>query len=204
MKIKPLFTIGYSGTNFDDFVKILKRHEIGAVADVRSQPYSRFSPDFCKKDLEVSLPVQGVKYVFLGRELGARREETECYLNGRIVYSLVEKTSAFREGVDRLLDGVRKKHLTVALLCAEKDPVDCHRFVLVSHHLKKHLTDIRHIIGDKVESNAQTEVRLLAKYKKINRELFRSDEEILEDVYQIHGERIAYDSSSAESEATQP
>lgn len=204
METTPLFTIGYSGKNFDEFVKIIKHHKIDVVADVRSQPYSSFSPDFSKNDLENGLRIYGVKYVFLGKELGARREEPECYVNGRVVYRLVEKAPAFKQGIDRLLDGLKNKHLRVALLCAEKDPLDCHRFVLVCHHLKNHLSDIRHIIGDAVEDNGQTELRLLAKYKKINRELFRSDEEILEDVYQAQAEKIAYDSSADESEVSQP
>ena len=200
----PLYTIGYSGVSFDEFVNALKRHRIDVVADVRSQPFSRFSPDFSKKELENGLYGARIKYVFLGKELGARRDEPECYVDGRASYPLVEKTAAFRQGIDRLLDGVRNKGLRVVLLCAEKDPVDCHRFMLVCHHLKRYLPDIRHIVGGQVETNAQTEARLLARYKKTNRDLFRSDEEVLEEVYLMHGEKIAYDASDAESEAAKP
>ena len=186
-----LFTIGYAGMALVDFMKVCEKNRIDVIADVRSSPYSRFAPDFCKERLEKSLPARGFKYVFLGRELGARREEPECYEGGRALYERIERTEAFQSGIARLRKGVLGKGFRVALLCAEKDPLDCHRFALICRHLKSELGDIRHIIGDRVETNAETEQRLLGRYNR-KPDLFQTREQVLEDVYREHGFRIAY------------
>jgi hypothetical protein len=187
----PLFTIGYAGMALDDFAKVCRENRIDVIADVRSSPYSRFSPDFCKERLEKSLSARGLKYVFLGRELGARREEPECYEDGGALYERIEKAEAFQNGIARLLKGVLIKGLRVALLCAEKDPLDCHRFALVCRRLKSDIGDIRHIIGGRVEANEETEQRLMDRYNR-KPDLFQTREQVLEDVYREHGFRIAY------------
>src|SRR6266576_3462651 len=102
---QPVFTVGHSNLEFTRFVALLKQHGIQAVADVRSSPYSQFNPQFNREPLQRGLRERGISYVFLGEELGARRSEPECYVDGRADYSLIVKTPAFIRGVDRITQG---------------------------------------------------------------------------------------------------
>jgi uncharacterized protein (DUF488 family) len=185
-----LFTIGYSNLKIDEFISMLKKHRIEAIADVRSNPFSKYNPDFNINDLRESLKNNGIKYVFLGEELGARRNEVECYRSGKVLYGLVPETLLFKKGINRLLTGIEK--MRVSLMCAEKDPINCHRFVLICHHLRTRINEIKHIINGEIEENIQTEKRLLSKYKLLNMEIFRTENEILEDAYNRQAEKIAY------------
>lgn len=121
-------------------------HKIDAVADVRSAPYSGYNPQYNKASLEKALKNQGIAYVFLGKELGARREESECYRDGNIDYELVQKLPLFESGIERLLQGVSK--MRVAMMCAEKDPLHCHRYGLIASYLGNTVIDIQHILAD--------------------------------------------------------
>jgi len=186
-----VFTIGHSNLEFAKFVALLKQYAIQAVADVRSSPYSQYNPQFNREPLQRALQEHGISYVFLGEELGARRSERECYLNGRADYELISRTPAFKRGIERVLQGAAK--MRVALLCAEKDPVDCHRCILVSPHLRRRGLAVFHILTDgTLESHEQTEKRLLRLFALPERELFRSSEEIVAEAYKLQGEKVAY------------
>lgn len=190
MRYNQLYTIGYAGFSIDGFITLLKSQQIKAVADVRSQPYSKFAPEFNKEVLTPSLKVHDISYVFLGEELGARRSEPECYVNGKVVYSRVELTERFQSGVNRLLKGLTE--MSIALMCAEKDPATCHRFALICHHMKNYDLEIKHFYRGSIESNPETEKRLLKSLKMTNMDLFRSDSQVLEDAYQRLSEKISY------------
>src|SRR6266704_1874150 len=127
---QTIFTIGHSNLELGRFVSLLKQHVIQGVADVRSSPYSQYNPQFNREPLQRALGEQRISYVFLGEELGARRSEPECYVNGRADYSLIARTPAFIRGLERMLQGAWK--MRVAMMYAEKDPIDCHRCILVS------------------------------------------------------------------------
>ena len=157
---QPVFTIGHSNLEIGKFVALLKQNGVQAVADVRSSPYSQYNPQFNREVLQKALQEHGITYVFLGQELGARRSERECYLGGRADYELISQTPAFKRGIERLTQGAAK--MRVALMCAEKDPVDCHRCILVSPHLRRQGLQVLHILTDgTVEDHVQTEKRLL-------------------------------------------
>lgn len=188
---QPVFTIGHSNLEFGRFVALLKQHGIQAVADVRSSPYSQFNPQFNREPLQRALREQGVSYLFLGVELGARRSEAECYLNGRADYSLIAGTPAFIRGLDRITQGAAK--MRAAMMCAEKDPLDCHRCILVSPRLRERGIEVQHILSDgTLESHEQAENRLKQLFDLPDRELFRSRGEIVAEAYRLQGERIAY------------
>jgi uncharacterized protein (DUF488 family) len=188
---QPVFTIGHSNLEFARFVALLKQHGIQAVADVRSSPYSQFNPQFNRETLQRALREQGISYVFLGEELGARRSEPECYVNGRADYALIAGTPAFIRGVDRITQGAAK--MRVAMMCAEKDPLDCHRCILVSPRLRERGIEVRHILSDgTLESHEQAETRLAQLFDLPERELFRSSGEIVAEAYRLQGEKIAY------------
>lgn len=159
-----LFSVGHSNYEIDVFISLLQKHGVTAVADVRSHPYSRFLPHFNRTALQESLNKEGIRYVFLGRELGARPSNQDCYVNGKAVYERIAATEAFHEGVQRVLKGLNKYKLS--LMCAEKDPLTCHRAVLVCQHLRHLDLNINHILknGD-LESHNHLEERMLTKHR---------------------------------------
>jgi len=186
-----VFTIGHSVHPIADFLQLLKTHKIKAVADVRSSPYSKFIPQYNRKVLQKSLADEGIDYVFLGDELGARRSESECYIDGQVIYDLVAQTPAFEEGVQRIVQGASK--MRIAMMCAEKDPLTCHRAILVSRHVKVKVGQILHILEDgSIETHASAEERLLRECKLQEGDLFKSPEQLANEAYAKRGAKIAY------------
>src|SRR5436189_261050 len=108
---QTLFTIGHSTHEPARFIELLKQHGVRAVADVRSSPYSRFNPHFNRETMKTWLKQAGLWYVFLGVELGARRDEPECYVNGKARYDLIAKTPAFAHGLKRIRVGLSEHRI---------------------------------------------------------------------------------------------
>ena len=142
---KEIFTIGHSDHSEESFLNLLRKYEISVVADVRSIPVSRFT-QYAEKELKRILKVAGIRYVFLGKELGARRDEEDCYEGDKAKYSLIKDLPLFRRGIDRLLKGIGEHR--IAVMCAERHPKDCHRAVLVCRELKEADSgiEIKHIL----------------------------------------------------------
>jgi uncharacterized protein (DUF488 family) len=188
-----LFTIGHSNHRMFDFLRVLRSHGITALVDVRSHPISRAHPQFNKEVLAADLKKAGIRYVFLGRELGARREETACYVQGRADYGLIAKLPIFQQGLQRIRDGIQRHR--IALMCAERDPLGCHRTILVCRHLRKEGISIQHIREDGgLESHASLEERLLDRLQIVPG-LFDGSEDfdqLVEKAYDLQGEKIAY------------
>jgi uncharacterized protein (DUF488 family) len=159
-----IFTVGHSNHNIKTFIDLLQKHDITALADVRSRPYSRYLPHFCQAQLKDYLEADKIRYVFLGQELGARPEDQSCYVDGKALYERIAATDLFTEGIRRILKGVKSRH-RIALMCAEKDPLTCHRAILVCKNLKEYDLDIQHIKsnGD-LESHGELEDRMLVKH----------------------------------------
>lgn len=186
-----VFTIGHSTHKVTRLIELLRTHGITAVADVRSQPYSRINPQFNRESLRDALKAAGISYVFMGRELGARTEERSCYADGKVQYDLLAATPAFQEGLARVTQGAAKHRIT--LMCAEKDPLTCHRTILVARHLVARGVDLQHILEDgRLESHEEALARLLAELGATQRELFRSREQIVAEAYARRGSQIAY------------
>jgi catechol 2,3-dioxygenase-like lactoylglutathione lyase family enzyme len=133
-----------------------------------------------------------ISYVPMGDELGARRQEVDCYVNGKARYELIARTPLFREGLRRLQQGSKTQR--VALMCAEKDPVTCHRAILVCRHLKTSGIAISHILPTgEIETHAQMEQRLLDVTADDSAALFVSDPvAVIDHAYDVQGDRIAY------------
>jgi uncharacterized protein (DUF488 family) len=206
--VTKIFTIGHSNLSIEDFIALLQQHKITAVADVRSHPYSRYLPHFNKELLKANLLEAEIKYVFLGRELGARPEDLNCYIGGKALYEKIAATELFTEGIERVIQGAQK--YKIALMCAEKDPITCHRTILVCKHLREFDVDIEHILNDgNLETHQNLEERLIALHdlqapKAIQFSLFSdrslesqqinfdSPEEVLVEAYKRQGDKIAY------------
>lgn len=186
-----IYTIGYSSFNIEDFINTVKSYNITAIVDVRSSPYSKFKPEFNREKFKESLKENNIEYVFLGQECGARIEAAECYKDGRVDFSLVSNNAKFISGLSRIKNGM--KNYTIALMCAEKDPLVCHRTILISRNLIKHNIIIKHILDSLTyESHKDVERRLLKKYKLDQPEMFRSEQQRLDDAYERQGKKIAY------------
>ena len=154
-------TIGHSTHPLEAFVALLQRHHADAVADVRAAPYSRFNPQFNREPLADSLAAHGVEYVFLGLELGGRSDDPSFYDKGRICYDRLSGTQLFQRGLDRVIRGAASHR--IALMCAEKEPLECHRALLVAPALEARGVTVGHILADgRLETHADTMDRLLA------------------------------------------
>lgn len=190
--MSALCTLGHSTHPIDAFIELLKMHQVTALADVRSHPYSRHFPQFSQQALKASLASERIAYVFLGKELGARSENPACYRQGKVQYDLLAKEPQFDAGLQRLRAGMERHR--IALMCAEKDPLECHRAVLVARRVHESGVAVEHILADgRLESHQQMEARMLNLLKLSATDMFRSQEEILADAYRIRGEQIAYE-----------
>ena len=202
---KVLFTIGHSSHEFREFLELLEAHGVDVICDVRSSPYSGRNPQFNREALRDALAERTIQYVFLGKELGARSEDLSCYVDGQARYERIAETDLFRSGLERVLKGVES--FRVSLMCAESDPLTCHRTILVCRELKRSHLSIFHILPNgTLESHGEAEERLLRMTKLDNGDLFRARDELLEEAYRLQGTKIAYsrpmgETSSSSSEA---
>ena len=142
-----VWTIGHSTHPVDTLVELLRGQRIEVLADVRSAPYSRHNPQFRKETLRGSVEQAGLRYVWLGAELGGRPPEPEFYdAKGHARYDLVMRTERFGAGLERLLTGAAAYR--VAIMCSEEDPARCHRRLLVTRALVARGVEVRHVRGD--------------------------------------------------------
>jgi len=188
-----LFTIGYSSRTIDDFIALLKLYKITALCDVRSMPYSNRNPQFNREFLKSTLKSHNIDYVFLGEELGARPSDHSCFIDGKAVYQKIASSILFKAGLERVAVGVQKGYV-LALMCAEKDPLTCHRSILICRNLRDRPINILHIIdNDTTETQAELEKSLIARLK-LYPDLFRAldTNALIERAYEIQGDRIAY------------
>ena len=190
--MKEIFTIGYSTYSLESFLRVLEKYSINAIADVRSIPYSKFKPDFNRDFLEGYLSKKKMAYVFLGDNCGARINAPECYVDGKADYHLIAEHPTFREGLKRLRSGINNKY-RIVLMCAEADPVNCHRSILVCRNLRFSEIRIKHILKDgSVEDHQKTEKRLMNLFNLYQPNLFKTESDRLEDAYALQGEKISY------------
>jgi uncharacterized protein (DUF488 family) len=157
-----LFSIGHSNHDLLRLVELLRRAGVQAVADVRSQPFSRWLPQFNRHALAQGLRPHGIGYLFLGDALGGRPAESSVYdAEGRVDYERVRATAGFRQGIDRLLEVAERGK--VAMLCSEEDPLDCHRALMIGPALIERGAAPAHLRGNgTIETTTALEERLLA------------------------------------------
>jgi uncharacterized protein (DUF488 family) len=165
------------------------------VADVRSNPYSKYKPDFNREAIAATLAEANIAYVFLGDQCGARPVDRSCYVDDRVDYDRLANHSEFRKGVRRLREGMKQHR--IALMCAEKDPISCHRMVLISRCFSQAAdVEVIHILEDSLcEQNSDAEQRLLKLFDLDEEELpglGRSREQRVVEAYQRQAELIAY------------
>lgn len=142
-----IWTIGHSNHELSRFLELLCTHEIQVVVDVRTAPYSRYSPQFNRDVLDARTRGAGIRYLYLGRELGGRPEGSEFYdEDGHVLYGRLAASSLFLAGVERLLSDASK--LRCAMVCSEENPAVCHRHLLVARVLMERGVAVMNIRGD--------------------------------------------------------
>jgi uncharacterized protein (DUF488 family) len=187
-----VFTIGHSTHPREVFLALLRQHGITALCDVRSKPYSGMNPQFNREELERTLRTHGIAYRFLGKELGARSDDSSSYEGGRVQYARLAQTELFRKGLKRVLSEM-KGDVRIALMCAEEDPLECHRTILVARNLATLGVHVEHIHANgELESHDLALNRLMRLLKLPEEDLFHSREEFLDEAYRKQEERIAY------------
>lgn len=154
-----IYTIGYGARDIDAFIAALRRYNIAYLIDVRSQPYSRYKPDFSKDALEEHLRRGGIRYVYMGDTLGGRPDDPTCYdAEGKVDYTAVTQRDFYQAGIERLTKAW-SQGLTVSLMCSEGKPEMCHRSKLIGRTLTERGLTVAHI-DEHDEAISQAEVIL--------------------------------------------
>jgi uncharacterized protein (DUF488 family) len=199
-----LLTIGHSNHDIKAFLTLLSQNGVTAIGDVRSSPYSRYAPHYSREALKSTLTGSGIAYTFLGKELGARSDNPICYKNGKVQYDLLAQQPIFANGVARVTEGM--KRYRIALMCAEKDPIECHRALLVARSFFNRDMSVSHILADgSLESHELLESRLLTLCKFPEGDMFKSRADFVSEAYLVQGDRVAYqDDEMLRNEAIAP
>lgn len=198
--MKRIYTIGHSNHSIERFCTLLSIVNIDVVADVRSVPFSQYNPQFNRDNLKRSLNAQKIRYLFMGKELGARCQDESCYLDGRVVYHRLAGTPLFEMGIERLLKG--SGDYNIALMCAEKEPLECHRTILVANALHSSGVDIQHILASGVvESHDDTMGRLLALCGLPQEDLFKTRNILINEALLMQEARIAFVDESLKAQS---
>ncbi len=186
-----LFTIGHSTHTTDRFLDLLATHRVQVVVDVRSTPFSRINPQFNQEDLKKNLNEVGIRYLFLGKELGARSNQESCYVDNKVQYRAIAETKLFQSGLERVMAG--SEQYRVCLMCAEKEPLDCHRTILVANELQKRGVSVVHILANGDTESQESAIQRLSESLGFGaRDLFMSEEEVKEQALKQQESRIAY------------
>ena len=197
-----IYTVGHSTHTIEVFLDLLERNDVTTIADVRSIPFSRYSPQYNRDTLSRELKKHHITYVFVGDELGARSKDPACYTHGKVRYDLLAQTPVFKAGIDRVLRGAQEYR--IALMCTEKEPLDCHRTLLISRALERLGVSVVHILSDgNTEAQSQTMARLLDLVGLPQVDMFRSHDELVLMACEQREQKIAYvDEAFVEQEQT--
>ena len=192
----PIFTIGHSNHSLVEFAKLLLEHRIDVVADVRSSPYSRYVPHFNRDTLKTHLrdcTGGAIGYQFLGDQLGGRPLDNSLYdSEGRVVFTRLADEYSFDIGLRRIIHNADEHR--IALMCSEKDPIECHRTILIAEALLERSVAVEHIHADgSLEDQRAAMDRLLSKFKlPLNGDLFRSRDDVITEALAMQARKIAY------------
>lgn len=195
-----LYSIGHSSQTQEEFLALLTSYSINCVVDVRSVPASKYSPQFNQENLKWFLKSLGIQYLHFGDEFGARRTDSVDE-NGQVNFELAVKTPNFQHGVVRLMRGLEKGY-QIALMCSEADPLECHRFSMVSRYFYDLGLDVQHILKDgTLAPHASLEKEMInqflhsRKYRLPEVDLLfgtYSEEEQRKDAYRLKNKEIGY------------
>ena len=189
----PILTVGHSNHTPDLFLQLLVRHGVDEVVDVRSAPYSRYASQFNHDALRDTLEDVGIGYTYLGGELGGRPTDRSCYdADGRVRYDRVADSDDFDDGIRRVIRAADEGQ--VALLCTEKEPLECHRTLLVARNLVERGVAVSHIMAEGgLESHDDTMLRLVEIHKlPPEGDMFRTRDDVIIEALERQARKFAY------------
>ncbi len=198
-----LFTIGHSNYEINYFINIVKKYKINCIVDVRSIPYSKYSPQYNKENIKKLLKINKINYIYMGKEFGAMRTAKTLYTKeGYVDFEKVKYDKDFKLGINRVKVGVEKGY-KIAFMCAEKIPSDCHRCILIGRTFKNLGYNIINIIDEnkyKLQNDIEKEL-IEIYYPDRNQislipEMNLSNEELINNVYKFKNREIGYRLSS--------
>jgi uncharacterized protein (DUF488 family) len=195
-----LFSIGHSNVPAERFFALLRAANVGAIADVRSTPASRFCPWFSAKNLAPLLAREGTEYLYCGDALGGRPRDQNLYCGGIADYEAMARQPEFKAGIEQLFaETTRRDAGRICLMCAERDPLDCHRCLLVARALAERGLTIGHILHDgTIEPHKEIERQLLESAAQ-DRDLFVTGQnEQLAAAYRRRARAVAYRAKGAQ------
>ncbi|WP_298077272.1 DUF488 domain-containing protein [uncultured Abiotrophia sp.] len=192
-----LYTIGHSTFEISNLVNNLKKYNINYLLDVRSMPYSRFAPQYNKSELERELKKHNIKYFYMGKFFGARQLDRTFYPNGYIDFSVYRKSDLFLKGKTSVLRGL--KEYNIALMCTEKNPIECHRTIMIARDFEVSDVKVMHILHDgKLKSQEEISNELLERFFPDRHQVSLFNEEnkdinwYLDEAYKKQNELIGY------------
>ena len=196
---ETVYTIGYTGFSIESFVNELQNHGINVVIDVRSSPYSERYADYNKDKLELLLPSKKIYYRNYIKEFGARQDNKLFYSReGVLDFDVFSKSEQFLSGVEKIKNSIAKGY-KIAFLCAENEPVQCHRTILVARHFHELGYNVVHLKPNNISiSHCDIETQLLNMYfpNRYQIDMFstniKSDEEYLIEAYKAQNKKIGY------------
>ena len=158
-----VFTIGHSNHTWKTFADLLSAHGVQVLVDTRTAPVSRWAPFADGRRLPKLLEGAGVRYVFMGKELGGKPKDASLYdEKGKPDYRLMAQSPSFQRGIETLVDLAKDSRVT--LMCAEEDPAKCHRTRLLGPALARHGVGEVHIRADSsLQSSEALQSRTLRK-----------------------------------------
>lgn len=194
---KPIYTIGYAAyPDIRNMFAVLKGLDVDAVIDIRSSPWSKTYTAYDKPSLMEACKKNGIHYRHYSREFGARQRNREYSVDGQVNFERFAQSDQFREGLERVLKS-SKEGYTLCLLCAEKDPIICHRSILIGRALHESGAEVLHVTAAGLESHEHLENRLV-KLHFPHRDQVQmwddpmSPEEMREEAYRRQNWKIGY------------
>lgn len=164
-KDTTIYSIGHGNKNIEEFVAELKSFSIQYLLDIRSKPFSKWSPQYNQNELKSDLEKNNIKYVFLGNTLGGLPDDRSCYnSDGKVVYELIKDKEFFKQSLQRLITA-NEKNINIAIMCSESKPEECHRSKLIGEELLKKNISIKHIISKEVIKTQEAVINELTKGK---------------------------------------
>ena len=144
-----IYSIGHGNKKIETFIEELKSFNILYLLDIRSKPYSKWSPHFNQTQIETELKNNGIFYVYVGDSLGGLPEDRSCYdFEGKVIYDKIKHKDFFINGLKRLITA-NENQIKIAIMCSESKPEECHRTKLIGQELLKVNISVKHIISFK-------------------------------------------------------
>ncbi|MBB5716602.1 DUF488 domain-containing protein [Sphingomonas aerophila] len=191
MTATQIWSVGHSTLSYEAFLERLRTAQITAIADVRSAPYSRAFPHFNRESLKAALATDNIAYVFLGKELGGRPSSDDLFTDGVADYEKMARVPAFALGLERVFQGA--KTYNIAMMCSEKNPLDCHRCLLVGRSLVEIGAEVLHVLSEsRTVGHEWIEDQLLDMADKSHADMFAPRSELLIDAYRARARKVAY------------